>query len=65
MQQPSIITTFKDEAKGITYELVAYRKLTQEEAILMIRHAYASKNFKKPKRGQKIRIATIIGHNEQ
>jgi len=64
MKQPNILNTLIDQEKNITYEVVAYRKLTKEELILAVRHFYAQKKKPKVKPGQKIRIISIIGFNE-
>jgi hypothetical protein len=64
MEQPNIISTLVDQQKKITYEIVAYRKLTKEELILAVRHFYAQKKKPKVKPGQKITIISIIGYND-
>lgn len=64
MKQPSVLNALVDKEKNITYEVVAYRKLTREELILAVRHFYSQKKKPKVKPGQKIRIISIIGFNE-
>jgi len=63
MQQPNIISTLVDPEKNITYEVVAYRKLTKDELILSVRNFYAQKKKPKLKPGQKVTILTIIGYD--
>ena len=64
MEQPRVSNPIRDEEKDVTYNVIAYRKLSREEIILAIRHYHAGKKSKKPKKGSTITIVTIIGHNE-
>lgn len=64
MKLPDVVTTVKDIEKDVTYQVVAYRKLSRGEAFTQIGLAHADKKFKKPKKGQTIKILTIIGFNE-
>jgi len=63
MKMPNVVTTVRDAEKNITYQIVAYRRLTRGEAFTQIGLAYADKKFR-PKRGETVRLLTIIGHNE-
>ena len=64
MQMPNVVNTLVDKEKNITYEVVAYRKITREELILAVRHFYAQKKKTKVKPGQKIKIISMLGHND-
>jgi len=64
MEQPNIINTLVDSEKNITYEVVAYRKLSREELVLAVRHFYAQKKKPRVRPGQKVRIISIIGYND-
>lgn len=61
MELPNTKTTVKDSTNNITYEIIAYRQLSEMEARQMI-NLYLSQN-KSPKKGKKIIIQTIIGHD--
>ncbi len=61
MEVPSVKTTYKDTENGITYEVMAYRKLTEEETVLAIRNTLSLlKKSKRPKRGQTLTILTVL-----
>jgi len=64
VEQPRVSNPVRDEEKDVTYNVIAYRKLSREETILAIRHYHAQKNTKKPKKGITVTILTIIGYNE-
>lgn len=64
MEQPKVSNPIRDEERDITYNVVAYRKLSQEETVLAVRHYLAGKKSKKPKKGSTITILTIIGYND-
>jgi hypothetical protein len=64
MEQPSVSNPIRDEKNGITYNVVAYRKLSREEIVLAIKHYRASKKTKKSKKGTTVTIVTIIGYND-
>lgn len=64
MELPRVSNVIRDEEKDITYDVVAYRKLSREEIVFGIRNYLAQKKSKKPKRGTKVTIVTIIGYNE-
>lgn len=63
MEMPTVVTEAIDEARNIQYQVVAYRKLSQGEVVLAIRHALANMK-RKPKKNAVCRLVTIIGHNE-
>ncbi len=64
MEQPQVSNPIRDKEKGVTYNVIAYRKLSREEVVLAIRHYHAQKKQKKPKKGTTVTILTIIGYNE-
>lgn len=65
MEMPSVRTTVRDPRKGITYHVIAYRKLTRVEALAVVRHHQASPlGRKKHKAGDVVELHTIIGHDQ-
>lgn len=64
MIEPDVDNILKDEQRGITYVIKAYRTITYEEKLLIVRHFYAQKKKPKVKRGATIIINTILGHND-
>ena len=59
MQRPDIRSTIKDEARNITYHIMAYRALSKDEMVIAVRTLLAQ-----PKRpalvdGQTIVIETL------
>ena len=63
MLHPNVKNIIKDPEKGVTYNVIAYRKLTRKEMIQAVCHYHAQKKTKKPKKGDVITIVTVIGHN--
>jgi len=59
MKSPDIVTTLKDQERGITYHVVAFRALSRQELLTAVRY-YLSTVKKNPKRGTVIRIITVI-----
>lgn len=53
-----------DQATGVQYNILAYRKLTPEELLRNVRMIQRTWRGKKPKRGNTITVVSIIGHNE-
>lgn len=65
MEMPKIKTVLKDEQNDITYEVLAYRRLSRDELVLSVRAALSSmKKSKRPKRGQKLQIVSVIGADD-
>ena len=62
MNQPEIITSGRDEGNNLTFDVVAYRKLTNEEAANVIA-MYLRSLGKKKIQNQTIRLTTVIGLN--
>lgn len=63
MELPSIVNTLVDKQRNITYEIVAYRKLTREELILAVRNFHSQKKKLKVKPNKKYKIMSSIGCN--
>lgn len=61
---PNVENIMKDEARGITYRVMAYRTLTRDEIISSIGAFLASRKRKKLARGVTVTIMTIIGHDQ-
>jgi len=62
MDTPNIINKLIDHQDGVTYKVIAYRKLTEKELIFAVRHHLANRKGK-PKKGTIVTIYSIIGHN--
>lgn len=62
MEHPKVRNIVNDKGNGIAYHVMAYRNLTRDEML----HAVAGflRQHKRPKRGNVIKIITIIGHDE-
>jgi hypothetical protein len=63
MEGPQVENKLKDEASGVTYSVLAYRRLSQDEIVQSIGF-YLSRARKKPKRGSVVTIVSIVGANE-
>jgi hypothetical protein len=66
MLGPNVRNVMLDKGRGVRYEILAYRKLTQEEmleAVVSLWRQLRKKRLKLPKKGQTIIIETIIGHD--
>ena len=68
MENPNIKTTVTDSLTGGTYAVLAYRKLTPQEAIRCVdvatRPKGRSKKRNRAKAGEVMTIVTVIGANE-
>lgn len=60
MEFPTVETTKLDRTTGVTYTVLAYRRVTDQE-FLEAMAAYLARRKTKPKRGQHIKVLTIIG----
>lgn len=67
MEMPNVVSEIKDPAKGITYRVIAYRKLTRPELVLQVQqyNAQPARLRAKAKPGQIVEIRTIIGHDDR
>jgi len=65
MEIPGIATPIYDPKAQVRYVVMAYRPLSTEEAVQMIR-VWRGQARKKdlPKRGEEITIVTVIGADE-
>ena len=62
VKPPDITTAIKDPKTNITYEIMAYRKLTQAEAMSAIREFYAATaKSNRPKSGSTVTIISTLG----
>jgi len=64
MKEPDICTTLIDSDDNVTYHVIAYRKLSQEETITTIRGYLSSESRRRkpaPKPGSVVKIITVIG----
>ena len=52
MQRPNIVTCIYDHKDDVTYKVVAYRKLTHDEAVRAIQNAFATHKIKMPGRAK-------------
>jgi hypothetical protein len=60
MEAPTIKHMLKDPVAKVTYEVLAYRKLTDEEVVGTIRTYLAiTPKKKRPKKGQQVTILTV------
>ena len=64
MEKPSVRTTVNDPGSGVTWDVLAYRKLTPAEMAAAIRTHLARRKGPKPKRGSSITIVTLVGYGE-
>ena len=60
MEMPTVKNVAVDKVNGITYEVMAYRQITQGEMLAAIRQANGTKK-RKPKRGTKFTLITLFG----
>jgi hypothetical protein len=63
MELPTVKTAIKDAQNDVIYEVLAYRQVTRQELLQAIA-AYKGQHKRKPKKGSRITIVTIIGYNE-
>ena len=64
MEAPSVVSKIVDRQAGTVYRVLAYRRLTDEELVISVRHFRASKQGRKVKPGSEVTIVSIIGHDE-
>ena len=58
---PAVENIIIDEQRGVTYNVMAYRKLTRDEMVAGVRHFLSQKGSKKYlKRGAVIKIISVI-----
>lgn len=59
---PNIVT--KINLESTSFEIYAYRKLSQSECLLAVRHYLRQKHLKRIPKNKKIKIITTIGNIE-
>ena len=64
MIMPNIVSTIVDPGKNITYQVVAYRKLSRNELVMSVRHYWSQRKKPKVKPGGTVKIISIIGHSD-
>lgn len=60
IESPTVKHVVKDPSAGITYEVMAYRQLTDREIYISIAN-YVSQRKRKPAKGSRVVIMTIFG----
>ncbi len=65
MKQPNIKNILVDPEKNITYEVMAYCKLTKRETQDCVKKFWSKKKKPKTKPGETVKIITIIGLDEE
>ena len=62
MRHPDICKVVIDESVGVTYHIMAYRELTDAEAVRVVRtYLLNTSHRKRPKSGMTVTIVTVIG----
>lgn len=64
MKPPHISNPIKDPESDVTYNVMAYRQLSQSEVAHAVRYYLSQAKKRKPKPGSTITIFTVIGVNE-
>jgi hypothetical protein len=61
MQRPSVHNERLDKENQVVYDVVAYRELREAEIVMAIRAYLSRRPKRRPKRGTRVTIVTIIG----
>ncbi len=61
MQVPNVSNIAKDNERNITFNVLAYRKLTEPELLRAIRYFQSTKQGRKLKKNTAYTIVSIIG----
>jgi hypothetical protein len=64
MNLPSVIHPKKFNIKGMLFEIVAYKPLTDDEAAQAAMYFYRSHKFKKADQGKLFHVLTQFGLND-
>jgi len=64
MQFPNVSNLAKDEERNITFNVMAYRKLTESELVMAIRVFRSTKQGRKLKKNTTYTIISVIGCND-
>ncbi|GAB5404342.1 MAG: hypothetical protein Aurels2KO_25730 [Aureliella sp.] len=63
MEQPCVSNLARDESRNVTFDVLAYRKLSRAELLQAVRF-FESSQKKKLKKDSHYTITTLIGLNE-
>lgn len=63
MKGPDVVNVMLDKKRNVRYEILAYRRLTQEEMLDCVASYLRANKGKPPEKGQKIIITTLFGHD--
>jgi hypothetical protein len=61
MEMPNVRHTARDEARNLTFHVMAYRALTREEVAGAVRYWFTQLRKKKAPKNQTITILTVFG----
>jgi hypothetical protein len=64
MQLPSVDNFVKDPTHGITYNICAYRKLSEEEMMRAVQVFNQQQGGYRPRQGGVVKIFSVIGLND-
>lgn len=64
VQIPQVENVYNDQTRGVRYEVLSYRPLTEGELILAVRMYLSQTRTKRQKRGTVVQITSIIGYND-
>lgn len=64
MQLPSVDNFVKDQNYGITYNICAYRELSQEEMMRAVQVFIQQQGGRQPRQGTVVKIFSVIGLND-
>jgi hypothetical protein len=60
MEAPTVRNTVRDESHNVTYHIMAYRKLTRDEAFLTVRQYLAQPKVRRRKSRERDKVITIV-----
>ena len=64
MEMPNVRSTITDASSGVSYHVLAYRKLSQSEVVAAARHYHLTrKSRKRLKPGTQITIISVLGYD--
>jgi len=63
MEAPNVLNVVNDQARGVKYHVMAYRRMTRAELLQAVA-MYLSRAKKKPKAGTLVTLVTIIGFDQ-
>lgn len=65
MQMPSVSHVAKDPERNITFNVLAYRQLSQAEVLQSIRYFRSTKSGRKLKNNMTYTISTVFGASDR